>query len=103
MPLKLANAFINGEIDVSNISGNLTTCSVLTELCSTDQASLTSSPSFIESIIKFLSAGGSQSPDDIFKSIGIDTTKPEFFLEGLKEIEAEIVRLEGAARKLGMI
>lgn len=60
-------------------------------------------PTFIKSIMQFLSAGGSQSPDDIFKSIGIDTTKPEFFLEGLKGIEAEILELEKTAKKLKMI
>ncbi len=60
-------------------------------------------PKFISSVIKFLSAGGSMTPDDIFKSIGIDTTKPEFFLEGLKEIEAEIIRLEKVGKELGMV
>lgn len=60
-------------------------------------------PKFIKSVIKFLSAGGSMTPDDIFKSIGIDTTKPEFFLEGLREIESEIIRLEKVGKKLGMI
>lgn len=42
----------------------------------------------------FLSAGGSKSPDDIFKDIGIDTTKPDFFKTGLKSIEKDIIRLE---------
>jgi oligoendopeptidase F len=60
-------------------------------------------PTFIKSVIKFLSAGGSMTPEDIFKSIGIDTTKPEFFLEGLKEIESEIVRLEKVGKKLGVV
>lgn len=58
---------------------------------------------FINSIIKFLGAGGSMSPDDIFKSIGIDTTRPQFFLDGLKEIDRDIDRLEEMARKVGMI
>lgn len=58
-------------------------------------------PAFIKNVIKFLSAGGSMTPEDIFKSIGIDTTKPEFFLEGLKEIEGEIARLEKVGKKLG--
>ncbi|MEI8061714.1 MAG: M3 family oligoendopeptidase [bacterium] len=60
-------------------------------------------PTFIHSIIKFLSAGGSMSPDDIFKSIGIDTTQPEFFLDGLREVESSIKRIEIMAKKLGMI
>jgi oligoendopeptidase F len=45
-------------------------------------------PKFIEKILQFLSAGGSASPEDIFKSIGIDVTKPDFFLKGLKSIES---------------
>jgi oligoendopeptidase F len=29
-----------------------------------------------------------------FKDIGIDTSKPEFFVEGLKSIETDVKRLE---------
>jgi oligoendopeptidase F len=50
--------------------------------------------SYIHEIKKFLSAGGSKSPEDIFKDIGIDTTKPEFFVEGLESIEEDIKRLK---------
>ncbi len=50
--------------------------------------------SFIKKIEQFLSAGGSMSPYDIFKSIGIDTSKPEFFEKGLKQVEEDIKRLE---------
>lgn len=49
---------------------------------------------FIEQINKFLSAGGSDSPENIFKSIGIDVTKPDFWIKGLKSIEKDIERLE---------
>jgi oligoendopeptidase F len=49
---------------------------------------------FLTKIEQFLSAGGSKSPYQIFKDIGIDTTKPDFFLNGLKEIEKEIKTLE---------
>lgn len=51
--------------------------------------------SFADKIKKFLSAGGSMSPEDIFKSIGIDTTKPDFFLKGLKKIEKDLGVVEG--------
>jgi oligoendopeptidase F len=51
--------------------------------------------SFGVKIKKFLSAGGSMSPEDIFKSIGIDTSKPDFFLKGLKKIEKDLSVLEG--------
>lgn len=50
--------------------------------------------SYIKEIEKFLSAGGSKSPEDIFKDIGIDTSKPEFFVQGLKQIEDDIQKLE---------
>ncbi len=50
---------------------------------------------FIIKIKKFLSTGGSMSPEDIFKSIGIDTSKPDFFLKGLKNIENDLNEVEG--------
>lgn len=50
--------------------------------------------SFGAKIKKFLSAGGSMSPEDIFKSIGIDTSKPDFFLKGLKKIEKDLDAVE---------
>lgn len=49
---------------------------------------------FIEKVIEFLKAGESKSPYQIFKDIGIDTSKPEFFREGLLQIEANLKRLE---------
>ena len=49
---------------------------------------------YIQEIKKFLSAGGSKSPEEIFKDIGIDTTKPDFFVSGLKSIEEDIKKLE---------
>jgi oligoendopeptidase F len=51
--------------------------------------------SFGAKIKKFLSAGGSATPEDIFKSIGIDTSKPDFFLKGLKKIEKDLDAVEG--------
>lgn len=50
-------------------------------------------------IREFLSAGCSKSPEQIFKDIGIDTTKPSFFKEGLKSVERDITRLEKLVRK----
>lgn len=49
---------------------------------------------YIEKIKKFLSLGGSMSPEDIFKSIGVDVTKPDFFKKGIKSIEEDIKMLE---------
>lgn len=49
---------------------------------------------FIEKVKKFMQAGGSMSPEDIWKSIGIDTTKPDFFKKGIKAIEKDLEELE---------
>jgi oligoendopeptidase F len=49
---------------------------------------------YIRQIEKFLSAGGSKSPEEIFKAIGIDTSKPSFFEQGLKNVEDDIRKLE---------
>jgi oligoendopeptidase F len=51
-------------------------------------------PSYAKKIKQFLSAGGSMSPEDIFKMIGIDTSKSSFFEAGLKGIEKDIAKLE---------
>jgi oligoendopeptidase F len=57
-------------------------------------------PTYDKKIEQFLSVGGSMSPKDIFKSIGIDTTDPKFFETGLKAIERDIEKLEKLTRKV---
>ena len=54
---------------------------------------------YIEKVKQFMIFGGSMSPDDIFKSIGIDTTKSEFFEQGLQSIKKDIERLEKLTKK----
>lgn len=49
---------------------------------------------YIKQIEKFLSAGGSKSPEDIFKDISIDTSKPGFFEQGLQNLEDDLIKLE---------
>lgn len=56
-------------------------------------------PSYIKKIDQFLSAGGSMSPKDIFKSIGIDTSDPKFFESGLRAIEKDINKLEKLSKE----
>jgi oligoendopeptidase F len=51
-------------------------------------------PKFESKIRQFLSAGGSASPEDIFKNIGIDVRNPQFFKKGLEKIEEDVKRLE---------
>ncbi len=55
--------------------------------------------SYWSEIEKFLSAGGSKSPHDIFMEIGIDTYDENFWLEGLKGIEKEIEEFEELLKK----
>lgn len=50
--------------------------------------------SYLKEIEKFLSAGGSKSPYDIFKDIGVDTKDPTFWKSGLKEVERAVNRLD---------
>jgi oligoendopeptidase F len=54
--------------------------------------------SFWKKIEEFLSAGGSDSPEQIIKSIGIDVSKPDFWQDGLREIEDDVARLEKLTR-----
>ncbi len=51
-------------------------------------------PSFWQKIEQFLSAGDSDSPENILKSIGLDIASGDFWQEGLREVEADIARLE---------
>ena len=51
-------------------------------------------PAYLKEIKSFLSAGCSKSPKDIFGDIGIDTSDPKFWQEGLASIEEDIKKLE---------
>jgi oligoendopeptidase F len=53
---------------------------------------------YIEKIKQFLRAGGSMTPEQIFKSIGIDTSSPDFFEEGLQMLLEDIKKLEKLIR-----
>lgn len=49
---------------------------------------------YINQIKQFMSAGSSMSPYDTFNSIGIDISKKEFWINGVKSIEKDIIELE---------
>lgn len=49
---------------------------------------------YADKIEQFLSLGGSMSPEDIFKKVGINVKDPKFFESGLRSIEKDIERLE---------
>jgi oligoendopeptidase F len=55
--------------------------------------------SYLKKIETFLNAGGSDSPEGIFKSVGIDVTKSDFWEKGLKKIEKDIETLEKLTQK----
>ncbi|MEI6495006.1 MAG: M3 family oligoendopeptidase, partial [bacterium] len=48
-------------------------------------------PEFILKVKEFLSAGTSDSPKNIFAKMGIDITRPDFWQEGLDEIENNLI------------
>ena len=50
--------------------------------------------SFMKEIEKFMEAGSSKSPHEIFLDIGVDTSKPEFWQEGIDAIAEDISTLE---------
>ena len=54
--------------------------------------------SYLEEIDKFLSSGCSDTVVNIFKSIGIDTTKENTFTEALKNQAADINRFESLVK-----
>lgn len=51
-------------------------------------------PSVKEKIVQFLSAGGSESPRQIFARLGIDIADKNFIKAGLKSLENDIARFE---------
>lgn len=58
---------------------------------------------FIDKVKKFLSTGLSKAPVNIFKEMGIDINKAEFWQTGLNQIEELIIETELLAKKLGKL
>jgi len=67
------------------------------------QYELKKNPKFIGKVKDFLSAGSSDSPQNIFSNLGIDITNSDFWEEGLEEIEQLLAETEVLALKLGKI
>jgi oligoendopeptidase F len=55
---------------------------------------------FIEKVKEFLSAGTSASPSEIFKQLGIDIEKKEFWNNGLDEVESLLNEAETLAKHI---
>ncbi|MCE9628860.1 MAG: M3 family oligoendopeptidase [Candidatus Vogelbacteria bacterium] len=64
------------------------------------QAEVKADKKFVEKVKYFLSAGTSNSPKNIFKNIGIDITKTDFWTSGVKEIRDLLAETEKLAKKL---
>ncbi len=58
---------------------------------------------YMEKVKYFLSAGTSESPENIFKNIGIEINKKDFWEKGLKEVKNLLERTEILAKNLGKI
>lgn len=56
-------------------------------------------PGFIEKVKTFLSSGSSKRPEDLFASIGIDTTDTAVFETGLTEVKDDIKKLRELTNK----
>ena len=67
------------------------------------QNSVKKDPKFIKKVEEFLSSGSSDSPKNIFKKLGIDITKKEFWEKGIKKIEILLKETEELAKKLKKI
>ncbi|MES2470624.1 MAG: M3 family metallopeptidase [Patescibacteria group bacterium] len=59
-------------------------------ISSTLHARCVKDKTYMKKVETFLKAGGSMSPYQMFKAIGIDTSDPKFFKEGLKAIEKKV-------------
>jgi oligoendopeptidase F len=67
------------------------------------QNSVKKEPGFIQKVNEFLSAGLSDSPQNIFRNLGIDIADKTFWDKGLDEIEALLEETTSLAKKLGRI
>lgn len=64
------------------------------------QKKVRQNPSFIKDVKKFLGAGLSQKPDDIFAQLGIDINKTSFWEEGIREFEQLLKEATGLYNKI---
>jgi oligoendopeptidase F len=58
---------------------------------------------FVPSYLEMLSAGGSRSPEDLGKIVGVDLTDPGFWDKGLALVEENLQQAEAAARESGRL
>lgn len=59
-----------------------------------------SGPEFAGSYLEFLAAGGSQAPDELVRTLGMDITDPNFWANGLRILEDLVTQVEELAAGL---
>ncbi len=67
------------------------------------QNSVKKDSKFISQVKEFLGAGTSDAPKNVFRRLGIDISNPEFWQQGLAEVEGLLAETEQLAGKLGKI
>lgn len=65
------------------------------------QAEVKKDPAFILKVKEFMAAGSSMPPHDIFRNIGIDASKPDFWMSGIGEVKKLLEETAALAAKLG--
>ncbi|HEY8641518.1 MAG TPA: M3 family oligoendopeptidase [Candidatus Dormibacteraeota bacterium] len=55
-------------------------------------------PDFVDTYLDFLGAGGSQAPDELVKSVGMDITDPGFWDAGLKILDGMVAQVEDLSK-----
>jgi oligoendopeptidase F len=58
-------------------------------------------PSFVDSYLDFLAAGGSTPPDELVRRLGMDITDPGFWDAGLKILDGMVTEVERLAARAG--
>jgi oligoendopeptidase F len=59
--------------------------------------------SFVPSYLELLEAGGSRSPEELGRIVGVDLADPGFWERGLDIVERQLDDAEAAAREAGRI
>jgi oligoendopeptidase F len=58
---------------------------------------------FVPAYLDLLRAGGSKTPEELGAIVGCDLADPQFWVDGLKIVEAQLTAAEEAARAAGRL
>ena len=59
--------------------------------------------SFVPAYLELLAAGGSRSPEELGRIVGVDLADPGFWDRGLALVERQLEAAEAAAREAGRV